>query len=47
MLEALTLTEVATATFEEAGRLQPAAFRSLDALHVAAALDLGDDLEGS
>jgi uncharacterized protein len=46
VLEALTLIEVATATFEEAGRLQPAALRSLDALHVAAALDLGDDLEG-
>lgn len=46
VLESLTLTEVATATFEAAGRLEPASLRSLDALHLAAALDLGDELEG-
>jgi predicted nucleic acid-binding protein len=46
VLEALTLMEVATATFEAAGRLEPAVVRSLDALHLAAALDLGDDLLG-
>jgi len=46
VLDAVTLVEVTTAVFEEAGRLEPADLRSLDALHVAAALDLGDGLEG-
>ncbi len=40
------LIEVTTAVFEEAGRLEPADLRLLDAIHVAAALDLGDGLEG-
>ena len=30
--------------YEMAGRIQPARLRSLDAIHVAAALSLGDDL---
>ena len=46
VLDALTLLEVSTAVFEEAGRLDPAVVRSLDAIHLAAALSLGDDLEG-
>lgn len=46
MLDAVTLTEVTTALFEAAGRLDPEILRTLDAIHVAAALDLGDDLEG-
>jgi predicted nucleic acid-binding protein len=46
VLESVTLVEVTTAVFEEAGRLDPPTLRSLDALHLAAALDLGDDLEG-
>lgn len=46
VLDALTLTDVLTAVFEAAGRLQPAELRPLHALHLAAALDLGDDLEG-
>lgn len=46
VLEAVTLVEVTTATFEEAGRLDPALLRTLDAVHLAAALELGDDLEG-
>jgi predicted nucleic acid-binding protein len=46
VLDAITLTEVTTSLFEEAGRLDPAALRSLDAIHLAAALDLGDDLDG-
>lgn len=45
VLESLTLTQVTTAVFEAAGRLDPVILRSLDALHVAAALDLGDDLD--
>ena len=40
------LMKVTTETFEQAGRLGPTALRSLDAVHLAAALDLGDDLEG-
>ena len=46
VLDGLTLLEVTTAIFEEAGRVDPPALRSLDAVHIAAALDLGDDLEG-
>ena len=46
LLEAVTLTQVTTAVFEQAGRLDPASLRSLDAVHLAAALDLGDDLDG-
>jgi len=46
VLDALTLMDVPTAVFEEAGRLQPPELRFLDALRLAAALDLGDDLEG-
>jgi len=46
VLDAVTLVEVTTSQFEEAGRLEPADLRSLDAIHVAAALDLGDGLEG-
>ena len=46
VLEAITLVQVATSVFEHAGRLDPADLRSLEALHLAAALDLGDDLEG-
>ena len=32
--------------FEQAGLLNPPALRSLDAIHLATALDLGHDLEG-
>ncbi len=46
VLDAITLTEVTAALFEQAGRLEPIALRSLDALHLASALDLGDDLDG-
>ena len=46
VLESLTLTQVTTAIFETAGRLDPAILRTLDAIHIAAALDLGDDLQG-
>jgi predicted nucleic acid-binding protein len=42
----VTLIGVSTAVFEAAGRLDPVGVRSLDTLHLAAALDLGDDLEG-
>lgn len=45
VLDSVTLIALSTETFEEAGRLAPATMRSLDALHVAAALRLGDDLD--
>ena len=46
VLDAVTLVGVSTAGCEEAGRIEPVEVRSLDAVHLAAALDLGDDLEG-
>lgn len=46
VLESVVIVEVTTAVFEEAGRLHPVELRSLDAIHLAAALYLGDDLEG-
>ena len=45
-LDSVTLLEVTTSIFVEAGRLDPALLRSLDAVHLAAALSLGDDLDG-
>jgi predicted nucleic acid-binding protein len=45
VLDSLTLIEVTPAIFEDAGRLEPASLRSLDAIHLAIALDLGDDLD--
>lgn len=46
VLDSITLIEVTTAMFEAAGRLNPDVLRTLDAIHLAAALDLGDDLDG-
>ena len=46
VLDAVTLLEVTTEIFEAAGRLDPATLRTLDAIHLACALDLADDLEG-
>jgi uncharacterized protein len=46
VLDAITLIQLSTTTFESAALLDPALLRSLDALHLAAALELGDDLEG-
>lgn len=45
-LDSLTLIEATTAIFESAGRLEPPLLRTLDALHLATALDLGDELQG-
>lgn len=45
VLDSITITDVTTSLFEQAGRLDPTALRSLDAIHLAAALDLGDDLD--
>lgn len=45
VLESVTLLEVTTQIFEEAARIDPPLLRSLDAIHLAVALDLGDDLD--
>lgn len=46
VLDALALSTVTTATFERAAQLAPAEMRSLDAIHLAAALEFGDELSG-
>ena len=46
VLDTLTLTQVTPSVFEQAGRLDPAELRTLDAVHLSAALGLGDDLDG-
>ena len=46
VLDALTLLQVTTEIFEAAALLAPATLRTLDALHLASALTLGDELEG-
>ena len=46
VLDAVTLVSVSSSVFEDAGRLDPPVLRSLDAIHLASALDLGDDLDG-
>ncbi len=45
VLEAMTVLPLRTEVFDAAGLLSPPSLRSLDALHIAAALALGDDLE--
>jgi uncharacterized protein len=45
VLESITLLNVTTQLYEEAARIDPPALRTLDSLHLAVALDLGDDLE--
>jgi uncharacterized protein len=46
VLDSFALLTVPTSTFERAADLDPDLLRSLDALHLAAALELGDDLDG-
>ena len=46
VLDSLVLLTVSTAVFERAGDLEPDLLRSLDAVHLAAALELGDELDG-
>ncbi|HMJ76307.1 MAG TPA: type II toxin-antitoxin system VapC family toxin [Iamia sp.] len=45
IFERVTLTTLTRSTFDRAGRVAPPLLRTLDAIHLAAALDLGDDLE--
>jgi predicted nucleic acid-binding protein len=46
VLDSLTVLTLPTETFERAAVVEPSGLRSLDALHVAGALQLGDSLEG-
>lgn len=46
VLDSLVLLTLSTSLFERAGTLEPDLLRGLDALHLAAAIDLGDDLDG-
>ncbi len=46
VLASLTLTRITAAVCDLAGVLEPLLVRSLDALHLAAALELGSDIEG-
>lgn len=45
VLDSVILLELTTQIYEEAARIDPPILRTLDALHLAVALDLGDDLE--
>jgi predicted nucleic acid-binding protein len=46
VLDSLVLVTLSTAICERAAVLEPEVLRSLDALHLAAALEVGDELEG-
>jgi predicted nucleic acid-binding protein len=45
VLDSVTLLDVSTAMFEQAGLVDPTILRMLDAIHLVAALVLGDDLD--
>ena len=45
LLHTVNLLAVPSSTFARAAELDPPVLRSLDALHLASALDLGDDLD--
>lgn len=46
VLDSLILVALSTAVCERAALLEPEVLRSLDSLHLAAALEVGDELEG-
>ncbi len=46
VLDSVALITLTTEILEAAGRLDPTILRTLDAVHLAAALDIGDELEG-
>lgn len=46
VLESVTLFSLPTSQFEHAGIVAPDGLRSLDALHLVAALEFGDELDG-
>ena len=45
VIASVTLMSITPAILQEAGRLQPGTLRTLDAVHLASALALDDDLE--
>lgn len=45
-LESISLVLPTVGTYASAGHLQPRGLRSLDALHLASALEIGADLDG-
>ena len=46
VLSSIHLLKIGTSAFELAARVGPTQLRSLDALHLAAAMELGSDLQG-
>jgi predicted nucleic acid-binding protein len=46
ILDRLTLISVSRSVLDRAGRLQPAVLRTLDAIHLATALEVDSDLDG-
>ncbi len=46
VLDSLDLIGITTEVLERAGLLDPTSLRSLDAVHLAAALRIGDELDG-
>ncbi len=46
VLDSVALITLTTEILEAAGRLDPTILRTLDAIHLAAALDIGDQLDG-
>ena len=46
VLESIDIMRLSTAVYERAGQIEPSPLRSLDALHLAAAMELGDELDG-
>jgi hypothetical protein len=46
VLDALEIVGLPSKLFRQAGLIEPRSLRSLDAIHLAAALELGDELDG-
>ena len=46
LLDSVVLVRLPTAAYETAGLLEPVGLRSLDALHLAGAMTLGDEIRG-
>jgi predicted nucleic acid-binding protein len=46
VLDTILLAALSTELLERAARVEPAQLRSLDAIHLVAAMELGDELEG-
>ena len=46
VLDNLSIVSIPSGVFDQAGLIEPRSLRSLDAIHLAAALELGDELDG-